>query len=196
MRESTVINWLNDEISTFLSNSSLVSLSTPDEHVGLAQERDSNSQVYPFVGIQQIASRPHSAGIGSGELSVDFHSYDSNDLLTAIDYRRDVTLRLSVIPTTDNDAQLRDDLGEDLTDHLALVARKKDHPTDIDGMHVEEATSQNQSEDFVWADGIPVEIEYERYITDNDPAVAETVNIDIDVTDDLDTSSSSDAFSE
>lgn len=183
MRESAVINWLDSEIATFLSNSSLVSLTTPGDHVGLAKERDNDAGVYPFIGIQQIATRPHSAGIGNGELAVDSFTYDVNGVLQSIDYRRDITLRLSVIPVTDGNAKLRDDLSEDLTDHLALVARQEDHPSDIDGMHVEEATPQDRSNDFVWADGIPLEIEYERYIIDSNPDVAETVNIDIDVKD-------------
>lgn len=181
MRQTAVINWLHDEIVTFLSNSSLVSLSSPGDHVDLVDERDDNP--YPFVGIQKIGSNDNNAGIGNGQVFVDSLSYDSTDTLVSITYRRDVTFRVNVIPVTNNDAKLRDDLADDLDDHFARLARNGPLASDMDDLRVEEATPQGRPDEFVYGDGIPIEIDYSRYQTDNDPLVADTVNVDIDVRD-------------
>lgn len=190
MRESDVIEWLISESTTFLSNSSLVSLSTPAGHVDVAEAGD--PPVYPFIGIQKIASTSDSAGIGSGELYVDDLSYTNDGVLESITYRRDVTLRVEVIPVTDEDPKLRDDLTTDLTDFYSKKVRKDTLHSDMEGLKIEEATPQGRADDFVRADGIPIEIDYERYLVDNDPDVADTVNVDIDVGDEADTDSTTD----
>jgi len=181
MRESDVIEWLIDESVAFLDTTSLVSVSTPSNHADEAQFHDGH--VYPFVAVQQIGSTSESAGIGKGELFVDSLSYDTNDVLQSITYRRDVSLRVNVVPVTDEDPKLRDDLATDLTDHLSLVAEKNDHPDDIDDISVGEATPQDRPDDLVAADGIPLDVEDSRYVTDDDPDVAETVNVDVEVGD-------------
>jgi hypothetical protein len=45
---------------------------------------------------------------------------------------------------------------------------------------VDESTTQNREDDFVRGEGVPMDIEYSRYITDDDPDVATDVNLDID----------------
>ncbi len=195
MRESDVINWLFDETSTFLSNSSLVSVSAPSDHVDEAQTH--NGQIYPFIGVRQIASNPDTAGIGNDTLKVDSFSYGTDGVLQSITYRKDVTLRAELVPTVDENPKLRDDLSEDISDHFSLIAEKlntvKDTtPDDMEDVSVDESTTEGRSDDFVMADGIPVEIEYSRYLVDNDPPVADTVNLDINVGDSV----SADAFDE
>lgn len=181
MRQSDVVEWLHDEIESFLSNSTLVSPSTPAEHVGLAEKRD--ERTYPFVGIQKIASTSETGGIGSGEIRVDEVTYDSNGVVQSITYRRDVTLRVEVLPTTDGDRHLRDNLLDDLADHFTVLARNGDVPEDIEPPSVEEATPQGRPDDFVYTDGLPMEIEYARYHTDDSVTAAEEVNVDVDAGD-------------
>jgi len=194
MKESEVVNWLYTETVDVLDTSSLLSLSSPNDHVGLAEKGEDT--IYPYVGIQEIANRPQSTGVGSGEVFVDETVYDSQDVLQSITYRRDVIKRVQLIPTTDGDAQLRDDLGGELADHFSVITRQGNLPTDIEALTVEEGTPQDRTDDFVRAHGVPMEITYSRYITNNDPAVADTVNVDIDVTEDVDTAASDDAFNE
>jgi hypothetical protein len=196
MRQSAVIEWLHDEISDFLGGSTLVSLSNPDNHVSLAEQRD--DQVYPFVAIQKIASNPESAGVGSGNLYVDELSYKAG-ALDAVTYGRDFDFRVEVIPLTDGDAKLRDDLTEDLGDHLSIVARTGAHPNEMGPIDVGEATPDERTDDFVRGDGISLGIEYSRYATDDDPDVAESVELTVsvgDYDDEVSESDDPDAFSE
>lgn len=197
MRQSAVTTWLLDEIETFLTNTSLVSPSTPSNHVDEAQAHD--EQTYPFVGVQKIATNPQSAGIGNGELQVDSVNYGNNGNVQSIDYVRDVELRVEVIPTTDDDSALRDDLAEDLASRFALLARTDGYPSDIDSITVGEATPSGRPDEFVRGDGVPLEIDYERHLTDDTVTAAETVNIDVDVgdyDDDISESDDVDAFDE
>lgn len=166
MKESDVVNWLLNEIETYLTNTTLVSLSTPSKHTDVAETGD--PPVYPFVGVQKIASRSQSAGIGSGELHVDSFNMTGNTV-DSIDYRRDVTFRVEVIPVTDDDAQLRDDLVDELANRFALIARRQSFPFDMEDLAVEESSPQGRPDAFVRGEGVPVEIDYSRYFTDAVP---------------------------
>lgn len=180
MRQSAVIEWLHDEISTFLSGSPLVSLTTPDNHVALAERRD--EQVYPFVAIQKITTRPQTMGLGSGNVYVDELNYVSGSL-DSVTYARDLAFRVEAIPLTDGDAKLRDDMTEDLGDHLSVISRTDAYPTDIEALDVGEHSPDERTDDFVRGDGISLGIEFTRYVTDNDPQVAEEVDLTITVGD-------------
>lgn len=199
MRQSDVNEWINDEVVSFYNTTSLVDLSSPDEHVGVVNRRNDDVPTYPFVGIQKISGTPDSAGLGNSELFVDEKTHDVNGILTSITYRRDVTYRLNLIPVTDGKPLFRDNLVDDITDTFSLIARQNAYPSDVNSLMVDEATPQGRSDDFVYADGVAMEIKYSRYITDDDPTAAETVNLDIDVTDDdpdVDDDTDADAFDE
>jgi len=183
MKQSDVVIWVHDEVKSVLNSTNLVNLGTPDDHVDLADDREDHP--YPFVGIQKVTGIPQSAGIGSGNLSVDALNYDNNNVLQSIDYGRDTVLRLNIIPLTDGDAQLREDLGDELADHFELLLRQDNLHADMEDIDVGEATPQDRTDDFVRADGIPLEIEYTRFITDDDPATAKTVKVDVDVADEV-----------
>lgn len=181
MNQSDVTDWLLDELSSVLSTSSLVSLSTPSAHVDVADAHD--EQTYPFVGVRFISGDAQSAGVGQGDLYVDHITYDDNDIVESVVRRKDITLRLSVIPVTDHAPALRDDLSDEIADHLSLVAEKGEHPEDIDDISPEEATLNGRPDEGVRGQGIPVEIEYSRYLIDDNVTAAETVNLNIDVDD-------------
>jgi len=188
MKQSAVIQWLLDESQTVLKQSNLVSLSNPSNHVDVAQP--SMDHPYPFVGVQPITNNSISAGIGSGKTFVDGFEYDNNGVLQAIVYRRDSSLRVNVIPVTDNDASLRDDLAEEIADHFNLFSRTETQPTDMDPPEVDETSPQGRPDEFVRETGVTLVIEYEHTFTDSDPMVADSVNMDIEVGDevsDLDT---------
>lgn len=188
MRTSAVIQWLLDECEAVLQQSNRVSLSTPANHVDVAEP--SLDHPYPFVGIQPIADNSMSAGIGNGDLFVDSLTHDSNGVLQATTYRRDSTLRVEAIPVTDDDPKLRDELADELEDHFSLYSRTGGQPSDMDPPQLDNSTPQGRSDDFVDSTGIAMEIEYEHFITDDDPDVATSVNVEIEVGDavsDLDT---------
>lgn len=182
MRESDVIEWLRDETASFLDASTLVSVPNPKGRVDEAQFHDGH--VYPFVAVQQLGTASASAGIGNGELFVDDYTY-SGGVLQSITYRRDVTLRVNLVPVTDDDPKLRDDLTTELADHYSLLTRKGGLPADVGDVSVGEATPQDRPDDRVAADGVPLTVDYSRYLVDDDPAVAESVTVDVDVSDDI-----------
>jgi len=183
MKSSDVMQWLLDECATVLTQSNVVSLSTPANHVDVTEP--SLDHPYPFVGVQPIATNSTSAGIGAGDLFVDSLNYGSDNILDSITYRRESTLRVETIPVTDDDPKLRDELSTELTDHFNLYTRKGGQPSDMDPPQIDDSTPQGRSDDFVDSDGIAMEIEYEHFITDTDPDVARTVNTEIQVGDEV-----------
>jgi len=196
MQQSAVIEWLDYQIATVLADTSLLSLSTPTEHVGLAQRRD--TQIYPFVGIRTISAQPLEGGLANGELFVDTLTKDGNGVVQSITYRRESRLRLEVDPVTDGNPKLRDELVAALVDHFTLLERRDNTPDDIT-LSVAEASPQDRADEFVRLSGLTLVIEYERFITDDGPVVADEVNLDVDVGDSDDTVSESedaDAFDE
>lgn len=200
MRQSAVIDWVHDEIVATLTATGLVSLASPAQHVGVVTERTHGDgpDVYPFVGIRTLASRNTQAGIGSGEAYVDSTTYQ-NGVLQSVTYRREPTLRLELVVVTDADARLRADIAEDLSDHFATLVRTGGTPADLTIESVTEATPEDRAEELVRADGVGLEIAYDRYETDDDPDVAETVNLDVDVTEtepDATDDTETDAFDE
>jgi hypothetical protein len=191
MRESDVKQWLIGEVSSFLDSSPLVSLANPSEHVDVADAH--NDETYPFVGIQRTSSTPQTAGIGSGNARVDSVNY-ANSVAESITYRRDVLLQLNVIPVTDGNQALRDDLTNDLSDYFARIGRRNTHPEDIRNVNPRTGSPVDRASDFVRASSVVLEIPYSRYHVDDSITAAEEVNVDIDVEDP--DGASSDAFDE
>lgn len=189
MQQRDVIEWVADELVTVVDDTT--SVSTPSNHVDLVEEFD--EQTYPFVGIRKLASNPQSAGIGNGRLFVDSFTYNDSGVLTSITYRRETRLRIEMIPTTDDDAGLREDLATAIADHFSLLQRRDEYPDDLVNPQVGDGTPQDRREDLVRADGVPLEVTYKRYITDDDPTVAEDVTLDVDVGDTI-RDADSDAF--
>jgi hypothetical protein len=184
MRKSDVNEWLNDEVVSFYNTTSLVDLSSPDEHVGVVNRRNDDVPTYPFVGIQSINSTPKSAGMGNRNVFADTLNYDTNDVIQSIDYRKDVSYRVELIPVTNDDVLLRDDLAEELGMHISLVTRVNRYPDDIKKLDVDTTSTGGRPEDFIDSESIPLDIKYSSFITHDDVTAAETVNVDIDVTDD------------
>lgn len=195
MEKDDVIDWLYDEAVSVLTDSTHVSLGTPGDHVGLAERRD--DQTYPFVGIQEIATSQAPQGIGNGDVYVADTTYTSGTL-QSITYGVEPTLRVELIPLTDGDRRLRDQLTSELADHFSILARTESYGhADVENVATEEGTPQNRSSEFVYAEGVPVEVTYQRYTTDTDPDVVDEVNVDVDVSDTpLDDSDDADGFDE
>jgi len=181
MNQSDVTTWLLDELETILDTTSLVSLPNPTSHVDVADSHD--DQTYPFVGVQFISGDSESGGIGRGNLVVDNVNYDDSGLVQSIVRRKDITLRIEVVPVTDDDPALRDDLGDAITDHFSLVNEKGTHPDDIDEIRPEESSSAGRPSEFVRGQGLPLEIEYSRYLVDENVTGVESVNLDVSVGD-------------
>jgi hypothetical protein len=181
MRKSAVVTWLYDEVDRFYQGSSLVSLQAPTDHVGIAEGRE--PPTYPFVGIQEVSGTPQTAGIGGGTLRVHERTTDANDILQSVTYVRTTQLDVRLQPVTDGDRQLRDDLTEDLASHVEMQQRTGDTPEDMDILSVGDVTPTGRPDEFVYGDGIPLSVEYDYFRTDDDPDVAETVNVDVDVAD-------------
>lgn len=192
MKTSDVMDWLLTECQTVLEQSNGVSLTDASDHVDIAQP--SIDHPYPFVGVQPLATNPVSAGIGSGNIFVHNLNYDGNDVLDSITYRRDSSLRLEIIPVTDTNPSLRDDLGDELTDHFSLLARTKEQPADMEPPDIDESSIEGRPADFINSSGIGMTIDYEQYMTDTDPEVALNVTATIEVGDEIDATTV--AFSE
>lgn len=183
MKTSDVMNWLLSECQTVLEQSNCVSLTDASDHVDVAQP--SIDHPYPFVGVQRLATNPISAGIGNGDIYVDSLNYGSDNLLDSITYRRESSMRCEVIPVTDNNPSLRDDLGDELADHFSLLSRTKAQPEDMDPPQVDDNAAEGRPEDFIDSSGIGMTIEYEHFIVDNDPPVAKNANLTVRVGDSL-----------
>lgn len=195
MNTDDVINWLYSEVTTLLADTDLASLNTPSDHVALTNQRDGDDDgPYPFVGIRPLNAANTSAGIGNGSLYVD-DVQRTDGVVDSIVYRAEPTLRVELVPVTNGDRRLRDNLVDDLTDHFSLLARTNNHPEDIETVTPDESAVQNRSDAFIYGDGLPLDVSFKRYATDNDPDVAESVNLDVDVSETpLDDSDDTDAF--
>jgi hypothetical protein len=200
MLRSDINEWLNDEVVLFYNFTPLVSLSSPDDHVGMANSRDEDSTIYPFVGIRKVGSRPESAGLGNRKVFADTLNYDDNDVLTSIDYRREVTYNVELVTITDGNQKLRDDLSEELAAHFSLVARLEEYPDDVEKLDVDSTEPDSRTDEWVYGEAVPLDITYSSITTRTDIPAAESVNLDVDVSDDLDVdvddTSDPDAFDE
>lgn len=195
MRTTDVINYLNDELVTVLTESGAVTLSSPSDHVGLVEGR--HPPTYPYVGIRKMGSVGESMGVGNENLVVDSMSYDTNGVVKSITRRRESTLTVEIVPVTDGDAHLRDTLYDDVLDHFTLLTDTDGLPTDVETLSVEESGTEGRSKDFVHAEGIPVQVTYKRYLVESNPTAAETVNVDVDAgSADVDDNTDADAFDE
>jgi len=184
MEASDVVSWLIDECVTVLSTTNTVSLSTPADHADIAQS--GSPPTYPFVGIQTIGADQESAGLGSGSLFVDDLSYDTNDVLQSITFARVPIRRYEIVPVTDDDPKRRDQLVTDVADHFSRYERDTGSlPTDMNTLTTDSPSNQDRTSDYVRADGLPLDIEYTRYIVEDDPTVAETVTVDLDAGDEV-----------
>jgi len=199
MKQSDLTEWLFGELQEILvetNNTNVTSVSEAADNVDIADA--SKDHPYPSLVVQPLSVNPQSAGIGTGRLFVDQQTYDSNDVLQSITYRKESEIRLDLIPITDNDPKLRDDLSDAISDHFSLLIRQDGFPEDVDPILVGESSPQGRPEDFVRTSGVTFVAEYHRFITDNDPDVAEEVDLDVDVSDmDIDDETTDvDAFDE
>lgn len=186
MKTTDVKEWLHDECVTVLANTNAVTLNSPASHVDHADERD--GQTYPFVGIREISSTSRSAGLGNGSVYVADLTYE-NGIVQSITYKVVPTLRVELLPLAENDRGLQSTLGDDIIDHFLILSRRDEYPADVETVSVEEASPQHRNDEYVYADGIPVEVTYERYRTESVTA-AEAVSLDVSVGDTLDVATS------
>ena len=181
MNQSELMVWLFGELRTVLAETDDTGISAESDATNNVDITEGDTEyTYPFIGVQPIAQNPQSQGIGSGTVTVDEHRTDDDGILTEIVYRKDADVRVSVVPVTDNNPQLRDTLVDAVVDHFSVLARTGGYPDDVTFQLVGEATPQGRPEDRVRGTGVPLALTYERYIVDNDPDVADTVNLDID----------------
>jgi len=182
MKKSELKLWLFGELRQVLADFSGVSISTTQEasdHVDVADATVDHPK--PALLVQGISTNPQSAGIGGGHLYVDEKRYNDTGLLNEIEYRRDSQLRVSIVAVVDNDPQLADDLETAVADHFGLLSRTDGFPEDVTPLQIGESTPQDRQADRIQSSGTPLVVEYERYLVDSDPDVAEEVNVDVDV---------------
>jgi len=187
MRQSDVTNWLFDECRQILAdanNTGVTAVSDAQDNVDVADP--SIDHPYPFIGVQAISSNPQTKGIGNGQLAATNESY-TDGVVDEIDHERDTRLRVSLIPVTDNDAKLRDDLTDAIVDHFTLLASKDGYPDDITPKLIGESSPQGRPDDLVRATGVPFVLEYTTNITDSDPDAAESVSLTVETADADDT---------
>lgn len=184
MQLSAVNDWLDGEVVSFFEATTLVDLANPDAHVDLVQSRD--DYAYPFVGIRPIATPSATQGLGNGNQTADDATYDDNGVLQSITYRRDATYRLELAPLTDGDRRLRDDMAGELVDHFALLVKKDDLPDDVSALRIDDGEPGGRPDEYVYGTGIPLEVDFQRYTVDDDPQAAESVDLDVTVSDDDD----------
>jgi len=173
MKKSEVVQWLLNESETVLTQSNYVSLSNEANHVDVASP--SLDHPYPFIGVQKLATNTRSAGIGNGDVFVDSLNYGSDDVLDSITYRREATMEVEVIPVTDDDPELRDDLSEEVADHFSLYSRTGGQPVDMDPPDVDDETTRGRPSDFIDTSGVALSIDYEHTFTDIDIEVGDLV---------------------
>jgi len=186
MKQSELTKWLFDELTQVLMetpNTGITSLSEAADNVDIAEGSDDGP--YPFIGVQPIATSPQSAGIGNYQTYVDEKTY-VNGVLDSVTLRRESRVRYNFIPTTDDNPKLRDDLKDAIVDYFAVKMRNDEFPEDLDPKVIGETTPSDRPTEFVNSNAIPFVTVYKRYITDNDPDVAEEVNLDVDVSGSVD----------
>jgi len=184
MKRTDVVTWVYDTVVDVLDSTSLVDVTTPTQHVDIAEDRDDvSNRPYPFVAIAVNGVDPQTGGIGNDTSRVATVTYDGG-VVSSVERARDKQLRCTVTVLTDGDRGLRTALTERVSDTIAVRADTERHPTDIDTVRVGEATPSGRPENYVYGDGIPLTIEYTTYITDDAVTAAETVNVDVAVSDD------------
>ncbi len=196
MRKSDVVQWLATSLRDHLESSTLVSITDGAPHVDIAEDRDAvEGRPYPFVGITPVSNTPHERGIGTDITQPTAVNYSSGTV-DSIDRTVTQTLRVTVTALTDGDRKLRSDLTEDIQHELGARVSTDEHPADITDIDVGEAAPSGRPSQFVYGDGIPIEIEYEYIRTDTDVIAAEEVNVDVDVGETADDPNAADAIDE
>jgi len=183
MNQSAVTQWLFGELRQVLADTTgtgVTDISDAQNNVDVADP--SIDHPYPFIGVQAIASNPQSKGIGNGQLVTTGEQY-VDGVVDEIDHERDTELRVSLIPVTDNNVKLRDDLTDALANHFALVSKKDEHPDDLTIQQIGESSPQGRTDEFVRSSGVPLVVEYTTNVTDDNPEAAEAVDMNIDVAD-------------
>lgn len=189
MKQTDLITWFYDEVVTVLTDTSLVALDDVQQHVGLARERETPR--YPFIGIDHDGGDPRSAGIGSDTTFVETLTFDNNDILESITYRRDTELTVELQTLTDGDKELRSELAQEIRGHFAILSRQQTYPTDVQTLRVQETRQTGRPDEFVYGNGTVFPVTYSTFVTDPDPDVAETVNLAVEAAEDRDGTNSS-----
>jgi len=184
MKQSEFTLWLFDELKHVLfdtPDTGITSLSEASDNVDIAD--GSTNHPYPFIGVQPITTNPQAAGIGQGQLRVVNRVYNTNGVLQEETKQRESTTRMNLIPVTDNDPNLRDDLSDAVVDHFALLEDNDNYPDDITFEQIGESSPQGRPEEFVRSAATTLVVTRERNIVDSNPDVAKEVNVDVDVGD-------------
>jgi hypothetical protein len=193
MKQSEFTEWLFDELKQVLvdtSDTGITSVSEASDNVDIA-----NGDVdhpYPFIGVQTISTNPQAAGIGTGQLRVVDEVYDTNGVLQEVTRQRESTTRMNLIPVTDGNPHLRDELSDAIVDHFTLLESKGNYPDDITFEQIGESSPEGRPEEFVRSTATTLVVSRERNLVDSNPVVAEEINVDVDVGDET----SDDAFDE
>lgn len=181
-----VVNWLLDEAETILTQTNadgITNVSTPAEHVDQTDAHDETT--YPFIGVRILAAPTNTAGIGNGNLGVDSSNY-SDGSIDSVTYYLERDARFEVIPVTDGNPQLRDQLADAVTRHFSVRSRQypENVPTDIDSLSVGASTPTARTGEHVRESGVELGLPYTEYVTKSVPA-AESVTTTVEESDDL-----------
>ncbi len=182
MKQSEFTTWLFDELKQVLvdtNNTGITSVSQASDNVDITD--GGQDHPYPFIGVQTISTNPQAAGIGHGQLRVVDEDYDANGVLQEVTRQRESTVRMNLIPVTDNNPKLRDELSDAIVDHFSLLESKGNYPDDITFEQIGESSPEGRPEEFVRSAATTLVVSRERTLIDSDPAVAEAVNVDVDV---------------
>jgi len=196
MKQSEVIQWLFEQLQDILIGSphtDITSKSEASEHVDIAESDVDHP--FPFLGVQLISATPQSNGIQNQTLPVTDAEFNDGTL-QSLQRQREVITRLNIVPVTNNDAFLRDELATNVTDHFTVLQQTERYPDDIVIQQIGETTPSDRPDEFVRSATVVLVIKFTRTIVDENPDIAEGVTIDVDVSDDSDFATSTDVYSE
>jgi len=181
MNQKDLTQWLFGELRTVLSDTANTGLSSPTDAEGHTDITEGDvDHPYPFIGVQPITQNPVSQGLGNGVVTVADIIYNSG-VASEVHYERESDVRVSLIPVTDGSVALRDNLADAVVDHFSVLSRTGEYPDDVSFRTIGESRPQGRPNERVRGVGVPLALSYDRTIVDDDPTVAETVELDIDV---------------
>lgn len=171
----SISNTLYDELATVVGAE--LSVSDPDDHVGLYNRHTDSS--YPYVGVERMGPVHIEEGIGNGEVTVGFVR-DQNGIVTDVRKRKTRRLECDVtVLMNDDNASLADELYVAVDDHLAAIADDgaTAFHTEAETFSLVDGGDDSRPSGGVRGRTLTIQIDYYRYRTKSIDAM-ESVNVD------------------